>query len=246
MIKCVFTLILCIGYSGVGCMAKKLYPLLSGGIDSTIATLKRIQVRDFCELQPIFVDYGQKARELEWESVLAVSQGIAGFGDNTSIMFRRPKRIVLSCMTDQNRIFQWSRSRLIIGNSGEDPYVENRNMILVSTAASYVESQIKEFEYGGIITGFRDEYPDTKREFVASLNHLFRILLADTKKTIRIEIPIMKYGPAGKGKLLSDFEKYREIINLTWSCYEPKSGKPCGKCQACTGRKFAFAEAFGQ
>jgi 7-cyano-7-deazaguanine synthase len=214
-------------------MTKKLYPLLSGGIDSTIGTLKRIQVRDFSEIQPIFIDYGQKARELEWNSVLAVSQKLAGLADDGNTMFRSPKRIVFSCITDQNRIFQWSRSRLIIGNSGEDPYVENRNMILVSTAASYVESQIGESEYGAIITGFRDEYSDTKREFVASLNCLLKILLAERKKTVQVEAPIIDYGPRGKGKLLADFQEYKNIIDLTWSCYEPENGKPCMKCQAC-------------
>jgi len=226
-------------------MIRKLYPLLSGGIDSTIATLKRVQNRDFMELQPIFIDYGQKAREQEWDSVLAISRKLVGLIDGRDILFRNPKRIVLSCTTDQDRIFQWSRSRLIIGNSGEDPYVENRNMILVSTAASYVETQIGESEYGIITTGFRDEYSDTRREFVASLNCLFKILLDEKKKIIRVEAPIIDYGPRGKGKLLADFQKYNEIIDLTWSCYEPDNGKPCEKCQACTNRKDAFTEAFG-
>lgn len=152
---------------------------------------------------------------------------------------------MLSSAADQDRIFQWSRSRLILGNSGEDPYVENRNLVLISTAASYAESQIEKSQQGIIVTGFRDEYSDTRREFVASLNCLFKILLDGKKKAIRIEAPIIEYGSRGKGKLLSDFQKYKEIICLTWSCYEPEDGKPCKKCQACTGRKDAFIEAFG-
>jgi 7-cyano-7-deazaguanine synthase len=225
-------------------MIEKLYPLLSGGIDSTIATLKRIQKRDFRELQSIFIDYGQKARQEEWGSVLAVSQKLVELIDGRDVVFRNPKRIILSCTTGQDRIFQWSRSRLIIGNSGKDPYVENRNMILISTAASYVESQIGKSEHGIIITGFRNEYSDTRREFIAALNRLFKVLLDGKKKIVSVEAPIIDYGPRGKGKLLSDFKKYSDIISLTWSCYEPVAGKPCKKCQACTDRKDAFTEAF--
>jgi 7-cyano-7-deazaguanine synthase len=227
-------------------MINKIYPLLSGGIDSTIAAIKKIKSLESSEIQPIFIDYGQKAHEQEWNSVLEVSRKLAKLVNERKTVFKKPKRIVLSCTTSQDRIFQWSRSRLIIGNVGKDPYVENRNMILISAAASYAESQIEESQQGIIITGFRDEYSDTRREFVSSLNSIFKILLAEKRKTIRIEAPIIDYGPTGKGRLLFDFQKYKEIIDLTWSCYEPEDGKPCKKCQACTGRKDALIEAFGK
>jgi len=227
-------------------MIKKIYPLLSGGLDSTIATLKRMQKPDFVEMQPIFIDYGQKAREQEWNSVCNISQKLALLIDKTTTKFRNPRRIDVSSMARQTeRVFAWSKSKLIEGNKGQDPYVENRNMVLLSLASSYVESQIGEFEEGIIVTGFRNEFPDTKTEFVSLLNDLFAFLLQEKGKIITIRAPVIDYGPRGKKQLLEDFRDFKEIIDLTWSCYEPDMGRPCQNCCACTDRKQAYYEVFG-
>ena len=225
-------------------MVRRIYSLLSGGIDSTIATLKRIQKSDYVELQPIFIDYGQKAREQEWNSVCNVSKKLALLVDTRAVHFRNPKRIDLSTPEQTERAFGWSKSKIIKGSAGQNPYLENRNMVLLSLASSYVESQIKEHEEGIIVTGFRNEFPDTQKEFVDLMNDLFAFLLLE-KKTVTIETPIIDYGPRGKARLLKDFRKFKEIIDLTWSCYEPDNGKPCQKCGACTDRKQAFHEVFG-
>jgi 7-cyano-7-deazaguanine synthase len=226
-------------------MTRKIYPLLSGGMDSTIATLKRIQQSDFVEVQPIFINYGQKAIEQEWNSVRKVSQKIAVLVDNSVADFRTPKRIDLSSTTDKTeRIFAWSKSHLLIGNEGKNPYVENRNMVLLSIASSYVESQIRKSEDGIIVTGFRDEWPDTTGKFVSLLNALFAFLLQKEKKTITIQAPLIDYNLRDKAQMLEAFKNFRDIIDLTWSCYEPHGDEPCHKCRACTTRDEAFDQVF--
>ena len=50
-------------------MAKMIFPLFSGGVDSTIAILERIKELDFAKMQPIFINYGQKAWKQEWMAV---------------------------------------------------------------------------------------------------------------------------------------------------------------------------------
>jgi len=227
-------------------MIRKMYPLLSGGIDSTVATLKRMQQPDFIELQPVFIDYGQKACEQEWNSVRNISGELPRLAENRPIHFENPRRIDLSSTPDRTeRAFGWSKSQLIEGNIGNEPYLENRNMVLLSLASSYVESQIKESEEGIIVTGFRDEFSDTKKEFVNLLNDLLVFLLKGTKKSIIVEAPAVGYGPWGKKRMLEDFRHFKEIIDLTWSCYEPNEGKPCLHCDACRDRKQAFHEVFG-
>lgn len=226
-------------------MNKKIYPLMSGGIDSTIATLKRMSQRDFDEMQPIFIDYGQKACEQEWNAVCEVSKKLAKIAKEIGITFHHPKRIDLSCSSEnRGRIFQWSRSKLITGSPDGDPYVENRNMILLSVATSFVESQIRSSEKGIIITGFRDEYPDTKGEFVVLFNCLLTFLFSEHGKSIEIATPIIDYGPFGKKEMVKDFQRYEDIIELTWSCYnpDPETGKPCQICEACRDRKQALCQ----
>jgi 7-cyano-7-deazaguanine synthase len=224
-------------------LVKKLYPLLSGGVDSTIAMLKRIQQNDFSDFQPVFFDYGQKARKEEWTAVSRVSKEIQRLDlIPEKVCFHEPKFVELSSSQHggANSIFAWSRSELIDQKAVNNPYLENRNMILLSIIASYVESQISENDEAVIITGFRNEFPDTKAEFVFQLNSLLAFLLKETKKKISIEAPIIDYGPGGKRKMILDFKAYENIINLTWSCYRPIDGKPCNKCDACRDRKQAF------
>jgi len=220
-------------------LSRIIYPLLSGGIDSTIATLKRIsERRDFTKVQPIFINYGQKAWKQEWKSACAVSEKMADLFNKRRTVFHSPKRIDLHCASaDKLGIFQWSKSKIITGNSADSPYIESRNLILLSVAASFVESQIKDSDEGIIVTGFRDEIPDTQREFVALLNCLLAFLMSKTKKTIRVEAPVIDYGPNGKAKMIKNFKEYQDIIESTWSCYIPENGKPCRKCEACRDRK---------
>lgn len=220
-------------------MVRKLYSLLSGGIDSTLATLKRIQdKKDFIEFQPIFLDYGQKARNEEWKAVCNISKELPSIIKDTAVRIEKPKRILLAENVEkQNRIFGWSKCQLIQGNFGPDPCLENRNMILLSIAASFIESQMSRGEVSVLVTGFRDEYVDTTVQFVKLMNEIFAYLLNENDKTIIIETPIIGYGKDGKGKLLEDFRNFKRIIDMTWSCYQPKDGQPCHQCGACIDRE---------
>jgi 7-cyano-7-deazaguanine synthase len=216
---------------------------MSGGIDSTIATLKVIEEATFDEIQPVFIDYGQKARKQEWSSVLDISKKLELLVDKEKVCFRNPKRIDLYTANNPlERVFNWSRSQLIIGNYGRNPYLENRNLVLLSLISSYVESQLKRHENGKIIVGFRNEFADTKGEFVRLYNGILDFLLKEEMKTITVEAPIIDYDEqTGKRRLVRDFSRYHEIIALTWSCYEPNgNGNKCGKCDACMERKQAL------
>lgn len=222
---------------------QKLFLLMSGGLDSTIATLERISQRDFSEIRPIFINYGQKACEQEWKAVCKVSSKIAELVREDEIEFFSPLRIDLRWKTEIGiKIFQWSKSKLLIENPRGAHYVESRNLVLLSVMASFVESSIRKSEEATIVTGFRDEFSDTKREFVQLMNCVLSFLLIDKRKKIRVEAPIINYGPSGKKEMVEDFRKFNDILKLTWSCYYPKNGKPCSKCRACTDRKVAFPE----
>jgi len=123
---------------------------------------------------------------------------------------------------------------LITGNPQDKAYVENRNMILISVVASYAESVIAEKEEAVIVTGFRDEFQDTSPKFVDAINCVFEIL--DNK--VRVEAPIVLF--TDKGELIKSHEKYRKILDRTWSCYTQVDGKPCHKCEACIDRQEAL------
>jgi len=151
-------------------MKKVLFSLLSGGIDSTLATLKAIQAgsnKSVSSIVPVFIDYGQKSRKQEWNAVLKVSERLRKEANAKEIRFDPPAKIRLAAYSRNGfGIFKWSESMLIKGDKSGVAEVENRNMVLVSIAASYAKSLTPHNERAVIITGFRNEFYDTRTEFV--------------------------------------------------------------------------------
>jgi len=224
-------------------MKKLLIPLLSGGIDSTLAALKVIRTatrRDVSRVAPVFIDYGQESREQEWQAVLKVSERLKREANGKGINFEAPVKINLTGSSrDGVRVFEWSQSMLIKGSRSELAEVENRNMVLISVVASYAKAFTPQNEKAVVITGFRNEFYDTRIEFARQLNRIFRVL----EMQIQIDTPVIEYeGDGGKKKLVDIFSSmgYADLINLTWSCYTPHGNQPCGKCPACQKRNKAI------
>ena len=207
--------------------------LLSGGLDSTIAGLNVIERNDFERIAPVFVNYGQKSVEQEWDSVRKVVENMKILYGDKGVKIEPPVRVDLKTREGFG-IFDWSKSKLITGNRKASDYIENRNMILISVVASYAESVITENQEAVIVTGFRHEWEDTSPEFVDAINSVFKVL----NNRVRLEAPVIKFRD--KKMLLKVHEKYRQFFDLTWSCYTPANGKPCGTCSACTSRKEAL------
>lgn len=207
--------------------------LLSGGLDSTIAALRTIERKDCVRVIPVFINYGQKSLEQEWKSVMRVTENMKRLYGNRKMEIESPVKIDLNSKREFG-IFNWSKSKLMTGNRKASDYVENRNMILISTVASYAESVKGDSEEAVIVTGFRNEWEDTSPEFVDAINNVFKVL----KTGVRVEAPIIQFRD--KNELLKAHKEYRPFFDLTWSCYTPINGQPCGNCSACTLRKEAL------
>jgi queuosine biosynthesis protein QueC len=214
----------------------KVFPLFSGGVDSTVAILKRIKKKDFDRLHPVFFNYGQRACEQEWTAVQKIWERLPFVTRIDGKRFVPPTRINLyDDSTNGTPLFSWSKAELFPWGSKGNFYVENRNMVLASIAASFAEAHIDYGETAQIITGFRDEFNDTKAEFLRRVNRTILYVLAGKKKVV-LKAPIIHYGEEGKTRMVQDFKRYEEILRLTWSCYDPTpKGEPCKKCDACRG-----------
>lgn len=206
---------------------------LSGGLDSTISGLKILEDENKSHIYSIFINYGQKSVEQEWVSVIKIGKKFKEYFKDKDLSFHKPIRINIK--NDKGySIFDWSKSKLITGTLENTPYLENRNMILISIIASFAETKITEKEKAIIITGFRGGYNDTNQVFVDSMNNLFK----NMGTRVEVSAPIINYRK--KTPLLKDHAKYRDFFSLTWSCYTPKDNKPCGVCSACRDREKAL------
>lgn len=136
-------------------------------------------------------------------------------------------------------------------------YVPQRNLVLISVAAAFLEKLLIERSdsHGIISVGFhrtdysQDEpvYPDTRPEFVEPLEKainegssvVFNARAQGREASIRIYAPFIK---ARKSDIVREAVKLGVPLELTWTCYRGGT-RPCGKCPACITRLRAFMEA---
>ena len=115
-------------------------------------------------------------------------------------------------------------------------YVPNRNMILLSLAAAYAESNdIQDIFYGAQAQD-RYGYWDCTSAF---LNQINGVLGLNRVSPIRVHAPFVDMPKSDVVKI--GLEMGVDYAH-TWTCYRG-GGRPCGTCPSCTERIAAFEKA---
>jgi len=151
---------------------KHYYSLLSGGFDSTLATLKVIHDSRSLKLTPVFFNYGQKSKEQEEQSVNQLLPIFSKYASDRKVLLEIDGHKVINI----RNLFEWSQSSILEGNPDVEEYgLENRNMTFISITVSLILSErtaTNSKHRKTIITGFTNGYYDTKLKFVDGLNSL--------------------------------------------------------------------------
>ncbi|MFH2123159.1 MAG: 7-cyano-7-deazaguanine synthase QueC [Pseudomonadota bacterium] len=215
---------------------KKGVVLLSGGLDST--TVLAIAQSQGYACYCLSFSYGQKQSiELERAShiaksfsveqhlVLQLDLGKIGGSALTSSL-TVPKDRDLSLATDEIPV----------------TYVPARNMIFLTHAVAWAEVLGATDLFIGVNAVDYSGYPDCRPEFLEAFTKM---------ANLGTKTGVMGRGFTIQAPLLSLSKK--EIIekgitlgidySLTHSCYDPKEGKACGRCDSCLLRLRGFAEA---
>jgi len=207
--------------------------LLSGGIDSTVLLHHVAKELNCTPIHTLSFDYGQRhARELtcaKWQA------DTVGVDDHHVVSLPFLPNIVAGAstlMADGPPVPDLEA--LTAGDTDQPPtYVPNRNMMLLSIAAAYAESNgIRDVYYGAQA---QDEYGywDCTADFLERIN---AVLSLNRRDAITIHAPLVTASKADnvrKGTELGvDFSQ-------TWSCYRG-GDTPCGTCPTCVERRNAF------
>jgi 7-cyano-7-deazaguanine synthase len=183
--------------------------LVSGGLDSTLVALLAKEAG--VALHPLFIDYGQRARDRELDACrramrrLALPEpkvaDLAGYGD-----------LVRSGLTDKRlRVY-------------EDAFTPGRNTLFLLVAAAYAAQVGADAVSIGLLNEDASLFPDQTRRFVSSVEAMIELAVG---RPVRILVP------------LADFHK-RDVVALakakgidgTYSCHLGEE-IPCGHCIAC-------------
>lgn len=202
---------------------KRAVCLISGGLDSTVATA--LAIKDGYEPIFLFLRYGQKTIEKE-EWCL-----------DRLVKFWKVKKVV---KVDLPWIKEFGGSALLDKNIPLDErnfrleYVPFRNSIFLSVATALAEVQKAEIIVIGS-TGGDHICPDNNPEFIS----LFQSLV---EKGTMLKKDIVIYHPLTDTDKTGAVKAGYEIgvpFDLTWSCHN-NTEAACGHCSNCKSRIEAF------
>jgi len=201
--------------------------LYSGGLDSTVLLLSRLAQDD--DVAALSVWYGQRhgIRELAAAAKLCTRYGVHRFEVNLDTVGRL---LGGSALTDDRVDVPEGHYE---DESMKTTIVPNRNMMMLSVAASIAMAGGFDRVVYGPHAGDRAIYPDCRQEFIVQLNQA--LALADERQ-VHVVAPFVEMSKA-------DIVRRGVTLGVpfaeTWSCY--KGGDVhCGACGTCVERREAF------
>ncbi len=209
--------------------------LLSGGLDSTTALAVARDAGFACHA--LTVRYGQ-LHAVELEAARRVATVLGATAHRIVDVDLSP--LAQSALTDANIAVPKDRSLAEIGAPGDVPvtYVPARNTVLLSLALAWAESIGARDIYVGVNVLDASGYPDCRPEFVRAFEGLAQV--ATRTGGFRIHAPLIELG---KADIIALGMRLGVDYSITHSCYDPRDGAACGRCDACALRRKGFVEA---
>lgn len=211
--------------------------LLSGGLDST-TTLAIAQKEGFDCFAMTF-RYGQRhAREVNAASRIAAAVTVS----EHRIVDIDLSAFGGSALTDAALDVPKDRP-----DSAHDiplTYVPARNTIFLSYALAWAEVLGAWDIYIGVNTTDYSGYPDCRPEYIKAFELMANLATAAAVSgagRYTLHTPIIDLS---KAQIIRRGAQLGVDYSITHSCYDPdKTGKPCGRCDACRLRLKGFTEA---
>jgi len=211
-------------------MKDKAVVILSGGLDSTTLLYEVRTLFKTPNVSAISFNYGQKhSKELSMATKTCKYLGIE------HIIINIPELGAFSTSSLTSKSIPIPEGHYE-EESMKSTVVPNRNMVLISLAASYAISKKAQFLYYGAHSGDHVIYPDCRPQFVNAMGVALNI--CDWTPLV-LDAPYLKLN---KGDIVSKGLKLGVRYDWTWTCYRGEE-LACGKCGSCIERLEAFEEA---
>ncbi|MBF4469041.1 MAG: 7-cyano-7-deazaguanine synthase QueC [Methanobrevibacter arboriphilus] len=216
---------------------KKAISVLSGGLDSTVAT--SFFSKDY-DIHAITFNYGQKSLDQEINASKKICKKLGM--RHTIIDIRWLANLGNSALTNDNDIPEVTFDDIdnidVSKKTANKVWVPGRNVVFTAIATSFAESESADI----IIVGWDKEeaatFPDNSKEFLNSFNELINIGTISSNK-IEIKAPLIDLDKIEIVKLGKNVDA---PMDISYSCYTGENNH-CGVCESCVRRKRAFIEA---
>ncbi len=215
---------------------KKAISILSGGLDSTVATSA---LKEEYEIHALTFDYGQRSAQREIESSKQICQELGI--EHTVLDLTWLGKLGKSALTVHDKEVPQLKSDKLddketCDETARKVWVPGRNVVFTAIATAFAEAEDAE----KIIVGWDLEeavtFPDNSREFLEAFNQTLEI---GTLEGVQIVSPVIDLN---KNEIVELGEKVHAPMELSYSCYMGEE-KHCGTCESCMRRKRAFEMA---
>lgn len=210
----------------------KAISVLSGGLDSTVATT---YFKEQYQLHAVTFNYGQRSFEMEIKSSKAICD-VMGI-EHTVIELPWLAALGNSALTSHQEVPQLGMEQLddqeLCDQTARRVWVPGRNIVFTAIATSFAEAK----GASAIIVGWDQEeavtFPDNSREFLEAFNQVLEVGSLDE---IEIKAPLINLD---KTEIVELGDKVEAPLHLSYSCYLGGE-EHCGTCESCMRRKRAF------
>jgi 7-cyano-7-deazaguanine synthase len=209
-------------------MNKKAICILSGGMDSTLASY--LAKNDGYEIIAVHFNYGQRTQVRELKAFRDICNDL-GILEKYEIDIPFFTQIGASALTDMS---------IDVPTGGIEAgvpitYVPFRNGIFLSITAAIAEKEGATAMYIGVVQEDSSGYPDCTDSFISDMT---KAINQGTKDETKIEI-VTPLVHLSKAQIVQEAVKLNVPLEHTWSCYKEEN-EGCGVCDSCRLRLNGF------
>lgn len=212
--------------------------VFSAGMDSTVVLHHCL--KSYKNIYCLTFDYNQRhKKEIDKALEYVVNLGVGEdclIKQHTIIDLKFLSQLApTSALTNPN--ISVPQMKEVIGEAQNKSHVPNRNMIMLSIAASYAEANgCSDVFYGAALVDDTSGHWDGTSEFRNSLN---QCLSFNRIHKVQIHAPLVKMS---KKEIIEYGVSMGVQFDKTWTCYEGKEIS-CGTCPSCSSRIMGFLES---
>ena len=211
--------------------------ILSGGMDSTIAMRLAVEKYGKENVSALTFFYGQKQqREIDMARMSTNLLGVKHKVIDASFLGDISKGFSANVDTDM----EMPTIKDVLGDPRPKTYVPNRNMILMSIASAFAETQNVDTIICGLQVHDEYGYHDTTQRWVDKVNDL---LSENRIIKIKLHAPFSQLSKYDELQILKELETNLMLTAFTLTCYNPnQQHESCGVCPSCSERIANFAK----
>ncbi|RXJ57692.1 7-cyano-7-deazaguanine synthase QueC [Candidatus Marinarcus aquaticus] len=211
-------------------MSKKAVCILSGGMDSTLASY--IAKNEGYDIIAVHFNYGQRTEKRELQAFRDICEDLE-IKEKYEIDIPFFTQIGASALTDD---------KIDVPVDGVKPgvpitYVPFRNGIFLSIASAIAEKEEASAMFIGVVEEDSSGYPDCTDTFIDKMTQAIN---EGTKKNTHLEIktPLVHMM---KSDIVQKALELNVPLQHTWSCYKEQE-EACGVCDSCRLRLNGFEQ----